>query len=116
MVQNSKREIHYTPEAYGFLLEALARTRQELGRDGHVSGAELLSGIRDLAADRYGPLAAMVFCEWGIKSGSDFGHMVYELVDRGVLFRQDEDSIEDFFGGKSYERIFEEEYFSSGKG
>ena len=115
MVEDRRREVHYAQESYGFLLEALAKTRRALGRDGHVTGIELLGGIQELAAERYGPLAAMVFREWGIKSSNDFGHMVYELVDKGVLFRQDEDSIQDFLGGKSYELIFEEEYFANGR-
>jgi uncharacterized repeat protein (TIGR04138 family) len=101
----------YDPRAYRFLLEALERTRARLGRQGHVSSAELLAGIQELAQQRYGPLAAAVFQAWGVADGGDFGAMAGDLVDRGVLFRRGEDRIEDFLGGKPYRRIFEEEYF-----
>ncbi|MBN2170782.1 MAG: hypothetical protein JW819_05645 [Candidatus Krumholzibacteriota bacterium] len=102
----------YDDEAYRFLLEALERTRQHLGRRGHVSGRELLDGIEELGGERYGPMAALVFAEWGVRDGSDFGKIVYELIDRGVLFRREEDSLEDFLGGRSYRAIFEDDYFS----
>jgi len=108
-------ERSYAEPAYAFLLEALAEVRQELARAGHVSGAELLAGIARLGADRYGPLAALVFREWGIASSRDFGNMVYELIERGVLFQQDEDSIEDFMGGAPYAEIFEVQYFQGGR-
>ncbi len=104
----------YAEPAYAFLLEALADVRQELVRSGHVSGVELLDGIARLGAERYGPLAAMVFREWGIASSRDFGNMVYELIERGVLFQQDEDTIEEFMGGAPYAEIFEVRYFQGG--
>ena len=66
MVQDERNGGQYNEEAYGFLLEALDRCRRELGREGHVSGAELLSAIQSMAEDRFGPLSAMVFREWGI--------------------------------------------------
>ena len=113
MVQDKARDVSYSAAAYAFLLEALEKTRHNLSREGHVSGGELLAGIKNLAKDRFGPMAALVFEEWGIKNGSDFGNMVYELVEKGVLFRKEEDSIEDFLGGGSYQQIFEEEYFTS---
>jgi uncharacterized repeat protein (TIGR04138 family) len=106
-----KRE-SYEGEAYRFLMDALERTREGLKRSGHISGRELLDGIQTLAEERYGPLAALVFERWGIHDGSDFGNMVYELIERGVLFKKDEDRLEDFMGGKTYRRIFEEEYFT----
>ncbi len=116
MVQEKEKDEQYDAEAYGFLLEALERTRRELRREGHVSGGELLEGIQLLATERFGPMAALVFREWGVSHGGDFGNMVYELVDKGVLFRREEDSIDDFLGGKPYELIFEEEYFTPKEG
>jgi uncharacterized repeat protein (TIGR04138 family) len=112
MVADTRNSGSYRQEAYDFLLAALESTRRELGREGHVTGGELLAGIEKHAAALYGPMAAMVFAAWGVSSGGDFGSMVYELVDKGVLFKEDEDRIEDFLGGESYRRIFEQEYFA----
>ena len=111
MVQNERVGGPYSEAAYGFLLEALDRCRRDLGREGHVSGGELLKGIQNMAGDRFGPLAAMVFREWGIQGGSDFGNIVYELIDRGILSQQQEDKLEHFMGGRPYEEIFEDCYF-----
>lgn len=104
----------YDDAAYAFLLEALAEARQRLARAGHVTGAELLEGIQRLGAERYGPLAALVFRAWGIRSSRDFGNLVYELIERGVLFQQPQDSLEDFMSGETYAEIFEEQYFQAG--
>jgi len=110
-------DLRYPSAAYRFLLDALESTRLSLRRDGHVTGRELLEGIEAYAAELYGPTAAMVFQSWGIREGHDFGFMVFELVDRGVLARRDEDSLEDFSGGRPYEMLFEEDYFmSTGEG
>lgn len=112
MSRESVEDLRFPGEAYRFLLDALERTRIRHQRDGHVSGQELLVGIQEHAADLFGPTAAMVFEEWGIRDGSDFGFMVFELVERGVLARREEDSPTDFEGGPPYKRLFEEDYFA----
>ena len=111
MSQEHAEDLRFPGEAYRFLLDALERTRIRRQRDGHVSGQELMEGIREQATDLYGPTAAMVFEEWGIRDGSDFGYMVFELVDRGVLARREEDSPVDFEGAPPYREMFEEQYF-----
>ena len=108
-------DLRFPNAAYRFLLDALEGTRRRLRRDGHVSGQEILKGIEALAGELYGPTTAMVFENWGIRDGNDFGFMVFELVDRGVLSSRDEDRIEDFAGGGTYEQIFEERYFENGE-
>ncbi len=113
MNQRSEERGDYSPIAYEFLLSAIEKTRRELGRHGHVSGGELLAGIERLGAERFGPLAALVFKEWGVESGGDFGSMVEELVERGVLFKKEEDQIADFLSGRPFARVFEEDYFLS---
>ena len=105
----------YDPVAYEFLLQAIEKTRRELGRRGHVSGKELLAGIERLGAEQFGPLAALVFKGWGIESGGDFGGMVEELVEKGILFKKEEDRIDDFLHGRPFPLIFEEEYFGPRK-
>ena len=112
MTRSENADLRFPNAAYRFLMDALEATRQRLGRDGHVNGRELLVGIENLARELFGPMSAMVFDEWGIRDGNDFGFMVFELVERGVLSRLDEDRIEDFSGGGSYQQIFEEDYFN----
>ena len=116
MTTDSGKQRPYSAEAYDFLREALEQARQSTPDGGHVSGAELLESLRRLGAERYDTLAALVFREWGVKSGGDFGNVVYDLIEQGKLQQRDEDSIEDFMGGPPYTEVFEERYFQSGGG
>ncbi len=86
----------YAIEAYLFVFEALAYTRQRLNRDTHVSGRELLSGIVELAHQHYGLMAITVFKHWGVTKTVDFGHIVFNLVNAELLRKTEEDSIADF--------------------
>ncbi len=87
-------------EAYEFAMRALEHTTTRVIRQRrHVSGQELLSGVIDLAKQEFGDLAWTVFQEWGVKSGEDFGTIVFHLVEAGVLGKQPGDAIEDFAGG-----------------
>lgn len=96
------RDRRFLRNAYDFVLDALDHTMVGLGRDGldgeerHVCGEELLKGIRDLACEQFGPMAALVFQRWGIRCPEDFGEIVFNLVDGGLLSRRDDDSRLDF--------------------
>jgi uncharacterized repeat protein (TIGR04138 family) len=92
-------------EAYGFLMAALGSTVQRLPAERladptrrHLSGGELLIGLVTLAAAEFGPLAPMVFKEWGIEHGEDIGAMVFQLVESGQLSARPEDTLDDFRG------------------
>lgn len=107
----TQRDPRYTREAYQFVREALDHTHRLLIRRGeklprHVSGQELLDGIREFALSQFGPMALMVLEEWGIRSCEDFGHIVFNLVEERILAKTEEDSIEDFKGGYDFEEAF----------
>jgi uncharacterized repeat protein (TIGR04138 family) len=89
----------YRREAYVFVMNALDHFVRRLPAPRHVSGQELLGGVVELAREEFGPLAPTVFEEWGLKSGTDVGQIVFSLVDAGVLGKQPEDRLEDFEGG-----------------
>src|SRR6266705_3587435 len=63
----------YKPNAYRFTLDAVHHTVDHLREIRHVTGGELLVGIRDLALTRFGPMAKTVFEQWGIGTTEDFG-------------------------------------------
>jgi len=86
----------YHPNAYKFVLEALRYTQCHFKKPRHISGHELLSGIARMAREKYGDMAYMVLEEWGIKTGRDFGVIVFQLVEYGEIKKTEEDSIEDF--------------------
>ena len=100
----------FRPEAYFWVLRALEFTRRHFRREKHVSGKELLEGTRLLALDEYGPMAYSVFEHWGLGSSEDFGRIVFDLVEEGLLSREDQDTPADFVGGYDFERTFLQDY------
>ena len=105
----------YTPQAYGFIREALDFTIKHFdkpmeGPGRHVSGTELLEGIRKYALKEYGPLAQTVFRHWGIRKTADFGHIVFNLVEKGVLGKTAEDRLEDFANGYPFDKAFRDPF------
>lgn len=76
----------------------------------HVSGEELCHGLRDLAMENWGLLAQSVLHHWGIRSTKDFGKMVFELVDRGLLAKQPDDSIDDFNDVYDFDSAFNDSF------
>ena len=101
----------YQVEAYHFLREGLDFTIKHFakpveGPGRHVSGRELLEGIRRFALQEFGPLAKSVLNHWGIAKTDDIGHLVFNLVSKGVLGKTDEDKLEDFAAGYDFDDAF----------
>lgn len=101
----------YDEHAYLFVREALDHTIQTLnkpteGPGRHVTGRELLDGIRDYALQEFGPMAPRVLSHWGIKECEDFGEMVFNLVNKGILGKTDKDSKTDFANGYDFHDAF----------
>ena len=67
-------------------------------RSRHVSGQELCEGLRDFAIQEYGLLARTVLRRWNITSCEDFGHIVFAMVDSGLMQKTENDTIHDFVG------------------
>jgi len=108
----TQEDPRYERGAYYFLRQALDYTmkqhKKESGKskDSHISGQQLLEGIREFALEQYGPMAKTVLDEWGVKSCADFGELVFNLVDYGILGKTEEDSREDFAKSYDFEEAF----------
>ena len=106
----------YHPLAYKFVFSSLRFTQEQLGRDraaeatGHISGPELLDGIRRLGLQHFGMLSIAVFKNWGIHSTDDFGHIVFQLIDAGEMRKTANDQLTDFFGVYDFSKVFHEDY------
>jgi len=97
---------YFAYEAYEFVCDAVTFTSERLGRahkedeveevDHHVSGAELLLGVCDLAVTTFGMMAPVVFRLWNVKTTDDVGKMVFNLIRVGRLSKSDRDTPEDF--------------------
>jgi uncharacterized repeat protein (TIGR04138 family) len=101
----------YHRDAYIFLRDALDfTTKQQKKIKGtavrHVTGPELLDGVRQYALKEFGPMVMTVFDSWGIHSCEDFGHMVFNLIDAGIFGKTERDSIEDFKNVYDFEEAF----------
>jgi uncharacterized repeat protein (TIGR04138 family) len=92
----SRRRPVYPRAAVEFVQEALHHAHTRSGREGHVSGAELLEAFRLLALDQFGPLARTVLAEWGIRTTDDVGNIVFQSVEAGEMGKTDEDTADDF--------------------
>jgi uncharacterized repeat protein (TIGR04138 family) len=105
------RDPRYPIQAYGFVLESLEYTKRSLKKRvqtrsrargkafataRHVSGRELCEGARRLALEHYGLMALTVLNLWGIRSTSDLGEIVFNLIASGDLEKTSNDSRSDF--------------------
>lgn len=105
------KDPRYPREAYHFVREALDYTQQAIskadrGQSRHVSGQELLAGVRTFALEQYGPLALLVLTESGLRRGEDVGEIVFSLVENGLFSKTDTDNRADFQGGYDFEEAF----------
>jgi uncharacterized repeat protein (TIGR04138 family) len=101
----------YQRDAYVFLRDALDfTTKQQKKAKGtsvrHVTGPELLDGLRRYALREFGPMVMTVFDNWGIHSCGDIGNMVFNLIGAGIFGKTEEDSIEDFRNVYDFEEVF----------
>jgi uncharacterized repeat protein (TIGR04138 family) len=114
------KDARYHRDAYFFLREALDFTQKAIikenrGQLRHVTGQELLAGIREYALQQFGPMALTVLEEWGIKCCEDFGEIVFNMVDAGLLAKTEKDSRDDFHGGYDFDEAFRKPFLPQDK-
>jgi uncharacterized repeat protein (TIGR04138 family) len=105
----------YDRDVYHFVREGLDYTvklvkKNVTGKERHVSGQELLEGLRRFSLHQFGPMTKTVLNYWGVKRCEDFAEIVFNLVEKGVLGKTDQDSREDFKGGYDFEEAFVKPY------
>ena len=102
----------YDAEAYNFVYEALDFTLKNVvsGRSResqHVTGRELLEGVRRCAIEQFGCMALTVLSSWGVRATSDIGEIVFNLVEHDLMGRQESDSKADFLDVYGFEEVFD---------
>ncbi len=111
----------YAVGAYVFVRMALDYAVKKVSsenpdrKDRHVSARELLEGMRVFALETFGPMAKVLFDEWGVRGCGDVGEIVFNLVDAGALRKNDSDKIEDFFGVYDFDEAFVLPFKAKGK-
>ena len=109
-----KEDTRFERKAYNFVRQALDHTVKETkkknpertGKSQHVSGAELLGGIRAYALDQFGPLTKTVLNQWGITRCADFGDIVFNLIEYNVFSKTETDRREDFSDLYDFDEAF----------
>ncbi len=114
------RDPRYSRDAYFFVREALDYTQKQIakdrrGRTRHVTGGELLGGIRDYALSQYGPMTMTVLEEWGVRHCGDFGELVFNMVEGELLAKTERDSRADFQNGYDFYEAFRAPYLPPSK-
>lgn len=119
----------FAREAYHFVREALDHTQRKVyppektgpvdgpAENRHVSGQQLLEGIRDYGLQSFGPMTLTVLEAWGIHRCEDFGEIVFNLVDhgRGMFGKTERDSRDDFREGYDFREAFERPFLPTGQ-
>jgi len=106
-----RRDGRFRPDAYAFVIDVLEYTIRGLDERRHISAGEMLGGMRRHAHDRYGVMAWTVLENWGVRTTGDIGDIVFQLVDVGVLSRQEGDSRDHFNDVFDLHLALERDYF-----
>ena len=116
------RDPRYNYLAYDFVFQALEYTKnlkkqtKSRGRSRtaatprHVTGRDLCEGARRLALEQYGMMAWGVLKLWGLRSTSDIGEIVYNLIKSGDLETTPSDKRSDFDAVFDFETAFRRDF------
>ncbi len=110
----TRTDPRFRAAAYHLVFEALDFTMLRLGKskrrgsERHLTVTELLEGFRDHAIAQFGPLSRIVLSSVGIESTDDVGEVVFRLVERGLLNKQDSDTRDQFAHAFSFREAFDE--------
>ncbi|MCA9234837.1 MAG: hypothetical protein KDA44_05175 [Planctomycetales bacterium] len=125
IVELLRRDQRYRRGAYQFVFDALSFAQDKLGMGSaapseddddddepqrHVSGQQLCEAMRVYAHQEYGYLAKQVLNHWGIRSTGDFGEIVFNLIEVGLMRKTPDDRREDFDDVFDFEEGFQRSF------
>jgi uncharacterized repeat protein (TIGR04138 family) len=120
----AERDGRYRVDAYLFVHQTLAYAELQRGQrretsgeagedlrptDMHFSPQQLCEAIRQYAQEVFGMMAPVVLKNWGVRSTSDFGEIVFQLIDIGELTKTETDHRCDFDGVYDFELAFRQQ-------
>jgi uncharacterized repeat protein (TIGR04138 family) len=97
----------FRPDAFFLILKTLEIAQRRRGVPGHISGRTLLEQLRDIVSREYGPMALTVLHHLGLYRSEDVGELVFLMVEKELLRKREEDSLDDFTGVFDFEESFE---------
>lgn len=96
----------FRPTAFFLILQALHEAQRHRQEPGHVSGRDLLEGLRLVVRRQFGPMSLTVLQHAGLQRTEDVGDLVFLMVENGLLKKQEEDGPEDFRNVYDFEEAF----------
>ena len=116
-----KDDLRFQLDAYQFVRDALAHAQETATRDKgekatvvedepHLTGQQFCEAIRQFAIDQFGYMSKTVLNNWGIHCTDDFGAIVYNLIDIGMMKKLDSDKREHFTDVYSFDKAFLEDF------
>ena len=120
LVKIQAKDPRYHREAYLFVRDGLDYTQKMIVKDArrrvrHVTGQELIAGIREFALQQFGPMAKTVLEDWGIHRCEDFGEIVFNMIEVGWLAKTSKDSRADFANGYDFDDAFRKPFLPKAK-
>jgi uncharacterized repeat protein (TIGR04138 family) len=114
------KDSRYAREAYAFVRESLDFTQKNIGKENrglvrHITGQELLDGIRQFALNQFGPMVVTVLEEWGVRNSRDFGEIVFNMVEIELLAKTEKDNRDDFNNGYDFTDAFRKPFWPPSK-
>ena len=107
------RDPRFERDAYLFVRDALEFTTKQQKKKSarslpecHISGQQLLEGVRLYALSQYGPMVPTVFEHWRVRSCEDIGSIVFNLIEAREFGKSEQDTIEDFRRGYDFDEAF----------
>ncbi len=128
-----RKDPRYPLDAYLFVREALSFAADELNLgsaqfeapildieaqpsdeegivERHLTGQELCEAIRQYAINQFGYMAQVVLGNWGIRATGDFGDIVYNMIEVGLMKKSPQDCRTHFDDVYDFEEVFERQF------
>lgn len=78
--------------------------------EAHLTGQQLCEAIRLYAQEQFGLMAKTVLNDWGIQRTGDFGDIVYNLIEIGLMKKSKSDRREDFDDVYDFDTAFRQQF------
>ena len=88
----------------------VAAEESEAEPDRHLSGQQLCQALRLYAIDQFGYMAKTVLNSWGLQSTSDFGEVVYNMIEKELMKKSKTDRREDFDNVFDFEEALQQQF------
>src|SRR5690348_15633288 len=117
------KDPRYRRDAYVFVRDALDHTKKGLSRregvpmadNEHVTGQELLAGVREYALALFGHMAITVLEDWCVTCCEDIVEIVLNIVEAGLFSKTETDSRSDFHNCYDFYEAFRKPFLPQSK-